>query len=136
MRKKINRAAILFCILFVGLNAGCKKFENGEEPVDYDIKNKIFRVHTTTDLNTPYSITITQQNSGTINNVIDVKQNNGGDFNYGFTPQLGSTVIVKVQAEKTINCYVFYNGENFGSIEMKPVAGGKFEGELTKTINK
>lgn len=134
MKGRISVTLIIMCLFICGINSGCKKLASDPQPDDYDIANKIFRVHATTDAGTPYNITINQQSSGAAANVIEVKQTNGGDFNYGFTPQAGSTVTVKVQADKAINCYVFYNGANFGSIAMTAQAGGKFEGELVKTI--
>ncbi|MFD0765030.1 hypothetical protein ACFQZI_09195 [Mucilaginibacter lutimaris] len=120
-------------VLFVALT-GCKKDTTGADPATYDVTNKIFRVHSTTDANTPFNVTITQSATNSISNVIAAKQNNGGDFNYGFTPQIGSTITVKVQANKAINCYVFYAGANYGIVNMTKTADGTFEGEMTKSI--
>lgn len=132
--KNLKGLAIIVCSILFVANTGCKKLDEGPAP-DYDVVNKIFRVHTTTAAGTPFNVTITQKSTNNSNNVIDVTQENGGDFNYGFTPEAGSTLTVKVQANKAINCYVFYNGKNFGIVNMTATSGGKFEGEMSQLIS-
>ncbi|MES2265881.1 MAG: hypothetical protein V4520_03915 [Bacteroidota bacterium] len=134
MMRNLKGVATVICFILFVAATGCKKDSTGADPTTYDITNKIFRVHTTTDAGTPFNVTITQKGTNSISNVIDAKQDNGGDFNYGFTPQIGSTITVKVQANKAINCYVFYAGANYGIVNMTATTGGKYEGEMTKSI--
>lgn len=132
--KNLKSLATIICFVLFVANTGCIKNAVDAAPAPYDVTNKIFRVHATTDGGIPFNVTITQKGSNSVSNVIDAKQDNGGDFNYGFTPQVGNTVTVKVQANKAINCYVFYAGANYGVVEMTATGAGKFEGEITKSI--
>jgi hypothetical protein len=135
MKNSLKLSGLFMFVFVIAAITGCKKLDSDTLPVDYDIRNKVFRVHATTDIGIPFHITISESTGNSNTNVVDVNQSNGGDFNYGFTPGNGNTITVTVEANTAINCNAFYNGTNYGTIPMQQVAGGKYQGQLVKTIS-
>jgi hypothetical protein len=130
---KIFTALMCVCLLIVV--PGCKKLEDAKPATDYDIANNIFRVHANTAPGMPYHIVITETGDGKSVNLIDVQQNDGGDFNYGFTPGTGNTVNVQIVAGNLVECYTFYKGTNLGAIDMSQTGEDEYSGQLSYPVN-
>lgn len=136
MKIFLKGITFILCVYVLTVATGCKRLEDGTPVASYDVTNSIFRVHAVTDAGIPYHVIVTEENAGKSANIIDVQQNNGGDFNYGFTPAIGSTVNVQIAANSVVECYAFYKGTNFGLISMTASENGDYAGKLSYTVNK
>lgn len=113
--------------LVVLLSCERTDYEPGD-PGSYDTEYKIFRVKVNSDSNTPYSVSIKRERpasgaSAAIDQ-IEVNQNTGVSFDYGFSPAIGETVKVTVKSSRNdIKPYAFYKGKYTLPLELKSVAG-------------
>lgn len=108
----------------------CKRTEYvTEDPGTFDMQYSIFRVKVMSESGTPYSISIKRENitggaTKTVDN-IDVNQNTGVPFDYGFTPNVGEKISVVVKSSKNdIKPYAFYKGKHSFPLELKPASEG------------
>ena len=110
---------------------GCKKDEKTVTVPDSDKANRIFRVVTRSDVK--YNINILELSSLTATDTLqNVTSNSGAAFNFGFTPRIGSRVLVTSNAPnaKSLDCTLIYRGVRLGldKVEVLPGSlGVKFE---------
>lgn len=105
---------------------GCKKDSatvNGQE--NSDITNSVFRV--VSDANAKYLISIVEVSaSGVADTVQNITSNSTAQFSFGFTPKIGSRVIVKAASPTatSLNVTVGYKAVRLGIDSIKKVGNG------------
>jgi hypothetical protein len=123
---------ILLLTSFIGICAlGCKKDQKTVTVPDSDKANRIFRVVTRSDVK--YQVNILEIYPGTVPDTVqNVTSHSGAAFNFGFSPKVGSHVLVTSTAPnaKSLDCTLIYKGVRLGldRVEvMDKSLGVKFE---------
>ena len=130
---KMNFKTVAISLLMsVCLCLSCKKEK--EQPQTFDAINRIFRVKATSD-GTPYTLTISGTNLNLSANKIEAVRNTGEEFNYGYTPAVGTQIQVTARSTKPISCYVNYKGKYTWQVVLKPNGEGVYLGELTYSVS-
>lgn len=95
---------------------GCKKDKTIKPSVeDSDKANSIFRVISRSDVK--YLISIIEVHPGSPPDTIqNITSNSRSDFDYGFTPKTGSTILVNAIAPNatSLDCTIGYKGVRLG----------------------
>jgi hypothetical protein len=122
----------ILVLSFICIGAlGCKKDEKTVTVPDSDKANRIFRVVTRSDVK--YNVNILELSPLTIADTLqNVTSNSGAAFNFGFTPRIGSRVLVTSNAPnaKSLDCTVIYKGVRLGLDKVEVLnqsLGVKFE---------
>jgi hypothetical protein len=119
---------VTLIILFVSCHKG-----STPAPANYDISNRIFRVHATSSHGGGYQITINKDAKGSADTIV-ANENSGADFNYGFTPVIGNSITVQVQSSELIYCVIFYKGVQLLMVGMTVNSEGQYYGEYVYNV--
>jgi hypothetical protein len=112
---------------------GCSKKKNQvEDPDSFDKTNRIFRVISNSNVKYWVNIVELSSNADTLQNVTS---NSPSDFNFGFTPKVGSQIIIKATAPSasSLNCTVAYKGIRLGLDSVK-IADKSLEAKFLYTV--
>jgi hypothetical protein len=126
----MRKILLLSSIICIGA-LGCKKDQKTVTVPDSDKANRIFRVVTRADVK--YKVNILEISPVSLSDTIqNVTSHSGSPFNFGFTPKIGSRVLVTSDAPnaRSLDCTVIYRGNRLGldQVEVLPNSlGVKFE---------
>jgi len=119
---------LIFSLILVCFS-GCKSENVKPVPKDtnYDVINKFFRVIAKSDAD--YLVVIIYSPPGAGSDTINTKSSDSFEYNYGFAPQVGSKINVKIISAKgsSINATINYKNLKVGGDNVQPVESGGLE---------